>query len=58
MPVWVLTPYYPDWRWQLDGETSAWYPTAPLFRQQTSGAWGDVFGEAAAGMGEFTSVAA
>ncbi len=32
-PVWLLLPYVPDWRWLLARETSPWYPTARLFRQ-------------------------
>jgi tetratricopeptide (TPR) repeat protein len=35
-PVWLLLPYIPDWRWLLDRETSPWYPTARLFRQDES----------------------
>jgi hypothetical protein len=58
LPVWVLMPFYPDWRWQLEGETSAWYPTARLFRQKTSGAWDDVFGQTTAAVGAFASMAA
>ncbi len=34
--VWLLLPYIPDWRWLLDRETSPWYPTARLFRQDES----------------------
>ena len=35
-PVWLLLPYIPDWRWLFDRETSPWYPTARLFRQDES----------------------
>jgi tetratricopeptide (TPR) repeat protein len=35
-PVWVLLRFVPDWRWQLEGDTSPWYPTARLFRQDAS----------------------
>jgi tetratricopeptide (TPR) repeat protein len=35
-PVWLLLPFIPDWRWLLDRETSPWYPTARLFRQDES----------------------
>jgi hypothetical protein len=41
-PVWVLLPFVPDWRWQLDGDDSPWYPTARLFRQDDSRAWDPV----------------
>ena len=33
-PVWTLLSYVPDWRWWLDGETTPWYPTMRLFRQE------------------------
>ena len=38
-PVWILLPYLPDWRWLLDRDTSPWYPTARLFRQDETRAW-------------------
>lgn len=40
--TWVLLPFDPDWRWQLDREDSPWYPTIRLFRQQTIGDWQEV----------------
>ena len=43
VPVWVLLPRIPDWRWLLERVDSPWYPTMRLFRQQHSGAWADVF---------------
>jgi len=42
-PVWLLLAYIPDWRWLLDRDDSPWYPTARLFRQTESRAWGGVF---------------
>lgn len=41
-PVWVLLPKQADWRWGLDGEHNAWYPTVRVFRQQVLGEWSDV----------------
>lgn len=38
-PTWVLLPFAPDWRWQLDREDSPWYPSIRLFRQQEPGGW-------------------
>lgn len=38
-PVWILLPSTPDWRWQLIGNTSAWYPSARLFRQKKKADW-------------------
>ena len=44
-PTWILLPYSPDWRWFLDRDDSPWYPTARLFRQQSSGDWRGVLDE-------------
>lgn len=41
-PVWVLLAHYADWRWGRDGDTSAWYPSARLFRQRTPGDWAEL----------------
>lgn len=38
-PVWILLDLAPDWRWLLETEHSAWYPTARLFRQKHRGDW-------------------
>jgi len=39
LPVWVLLPHMPDWRWLLDRSDSPWYPTARLYRQTRAGDW-------------------
>ncbi|MGE4219043.1 MAG: tetratricopeptide repeat protein, partial [Alphaproteobacteria bacterium] len=36
-PVWLLLPHMPDWRWGLGTETTPWYPTMRLFREDGSG---------------------
>jgi len=41
-PVWILLTYFPDWRWLLGRDDSPWYPTARLFRQDSSRTWGGV----------------
>jgi hypothetical protein len=41
--VWIALKHVPDWRWMLSGETTPWYPTARLFRQQDPGDWEPVF---------------
>ncbi len=41
-PVWLLTPFAPDWRWLLARTDSPWYPTMRLFRQRRPGDWSEV----------------
>ncbi len=38
-PVWIPLARFPDWRWLLDRDTSPWYPSARLFRQETADDW-------------------
>jgi hypothetical protein len=50
-PVWLLLPEVADWRWQLAGEDSPWYPSMRLFRQASEdGGWGPVVGRVAAAL--------
>ena len=39
LPVWVLLPHMPDWRWLLERSDSPWYPSARLYRQERAGDW-------------------
>ena len=50
VPVWMATPFIPDWRWLLDREDSPWYPTLRLFRQTEIGVWDNVFQRLAAAL--------
>jgi Flp pilus assembly protein TadD len=43
VPTWVVIPYAPDWRWPRDADTTPWYPSMRLFRQQTPCDWPGVF---------------
>jgi hypothetical protein len=45
VPVWVLLPFAPDWRWQLDRSDSPWYPSMRLFRQPRPDDWHSVVQE-------------
>ena len=46
VPVWVVLPFVPDWRWLLDRSDSPWYPTMRLFRQKDArGLGGGVSGD-------------
>ncbi len=42
VPVWVLTPTTPEWRYLAQGEQMPWYPSARLFRQIANEPWGAV----------------
>jgi tetratricopeptide (TPR) repeat protein len=46
-PVWMVVPYWTDWRWMLERPDSPWYPTMRIFRQPSPGAWASVFAEVA-----------
>ena len=37
--AWLLLSDNADWRWFIDTESSPWYPTIKIFRQEESGDW-------------------
>jgi tetratricopeptide (TPR) repeat protein len=43
IPTWVLVPFVPDWRWGYTNDTTPWYDSIKLFRQQKPGNWQEVF---------------
>lgn len=47
IPVWVVLPYFAEWRWLIGREDSPWYPSARLFRQSRPGDWKGLFEQAA-----------
>jgi tetratricopeptide (TPR) repeat protein len=52
VPVWLATPFSPDWRWLLARDDSPWYPTMRLFRQERRGDWRHVFQRMAMALAE------
>lgn len=56
MPVWILLPWVPDWRWLLDREDSPWYPSARLFRQEQAGNWQGVIECVTSALNDFLSI--
>lgn len=51
VPVWVLTPSRPAWRYRLDLDTMPWYDCVTLFRQRTDSTdWTPVVEEVAANL--------
>ncbi len=42
VPVWVLLPFAPDWRWSEEREDCPWYPSMRLLRQPALGDWKSV----------------
>jgi len=46
-PVWMLTPFAPDWRWMLERKDTPWYPSMRLYRQHTPHDWEAVLAELA-----------
>jgi ADP-heptose:LPS heptosyltransferase len=50
LPLWLLLPRDPDWRWLAGREDSPWYPSARLFRQAVPGDWAGVAGQVSAAL--------
>ncbi len=49
-PTWILLPFVPDWRWQLDRGDSPWYPSMTLFRQSETRKWDEALSRVAASL--------
>ena len=56
-PLWLMQRYNTCWRWLLDREDSPWYPTALLFRQDSTLDWVAVIERVAAALQEYVSTA-
>jgi tetratricopeptide (TPR) repeat protein len=44
-PTWIMLPFIPDWRWQLEKKDSPWYSCVRLFRQDTTRSWSAVLAQ-------------
>ncbi len=55
-PFWLLNRYNTCWRWLADREDSPWYPTARLFRQDSSREWAPVIARAAEALDDYVRV--
>ncbi len=42
VPVWLLLPWMPDWRWMLNRDDTPWYPSMRILRQPQYRDWGSV----------------
>jgi tetratricopeptide (TPR) repeat protein len=51
-PVWTLVAEPADWRWLMENDTTAWYPTMRLFRQRKRNRWDSVIEEVARALRE------
>ena len=40
--TWLLLPWIPEWRWQLERQDTPWYPKMRLFRQTEKNNWEQV----------------
>lgn len=54
--VWILLPFFADWRWMLDRPDTPWYPTARLIRQPRRGDWVRVFQSVTAELASATPI--
>ena len=54
-PTWLLLQKVPDWRWGMEGETSFWYPSMRLFRQDVAGNWDGVMQRVSVALSEFVA---
>ena len=45
IPTWLALRWIPEWRWGLEGDSTAWYDSVRLFRQRSDGDWTSVIQE-------------
>ena len=42
IPVWVVAPKVPEWRYGIKFRSMPWYPSSLMYRQDTAGEWSSV----------------
>lgn len=42
VPVWILAPKTPEWRYGVRNRSLPWYPSSTMYRQKAAGDWDDV----------------
>ena len=52
-PTWISIPFIPDWRWLLDIDSSPWYESVKLYRQEEDRQWATVLKRVARDLTEF-----
>ncbi len=50
---WIMLPFAPDWRWQLDNHYTPWYSSIRLFRQQKRNNWTSVIDQITSSLAVF-----
>ena len=53
--VWMLNRFDSCWRWGPAGDTSGWYPTLRIFRQDRFGAWDEPVARVASALSAFVA---
>ena len=53
-PTWLLLPHVADWRWGIGSDTTPWYPTMRIFRQETPGDWTGTIARLCAALATYT----
>ena len=53
LPVWMLIPFAPDWRWMLDRTDSPWYPSMRIFRQDNVNDWDNLIQRVSSALEDF-----
>jgi hypothetical protein len=52
-PTWMLSRKGGCWRWGVEGESTFWYPSMRIFRQETMNDWGLVINRVAGELARF-----